>query len=210
MGSLAQGLRRLYGENGHYQAWIVDDSTGEAKGNPLIGNADATKLRKSHRVMLALIGDVNEKARPITAAQVCEHASRFWCGSKTFREKGLNCIDVLLHAVLVIGLNMGMRFDEIGKLEVCNVSLVAVYLTLALNEAIKYSTEKRTYTGREWPGNSALRFSMFMDPTLALLAWLLHRGSAPGPLFCDVNQTKEGFTIGSRKAWSSKKFTDFL
>ena len=74
MGGMIQGLRMLYEENGHIQSWRVNQTTGEAGGNPLTNNHDITLLRRAHRVILAKHGDMSIKARPITLAIMCGHA----------------------------------------------------------------------------------------------------------------------------------------
>lgn len=107
MGALIQRLRILYHENGHYQSWSVDDNTSQAKGNPLVSNPDVSSLRRAHRVHLSRYGTISLKARPVTATQICEHAEKFWfgCGSN------VDARDIQLHAILVLGLNLGLRFD---------------------------------------------------------------------------------------------------
>lgn len=55
-----------------------------------------------------------------------------------------------------------------------------------------------------------LRFSLYMDLFVALLSWLLVRGSKSGPLFCDVISTRSGSKIVPERALSSTKFTVFL
>ena len=49
-----------------------------------------------------------------------------------------------------------------------------------------------------------------MDPFLALYSWLDIRGTSPGPIFCDIRDSKAGSTLGTTEQWSSKRFTDLL
>jgi len=183
MSAIVQGLRLVYSEHGHYQTWSVDDN-GNARGNPLVGNPDLDSLRRAHRVHLARYGVVTLKARPITVEHVCDMAERFWYG----RDGETAICDVELHAVLVLGLNLGLRYDEISKLKAEHVSVGSGGETLTLCEAIKNSTVQRDYHLREWDGNTPLRNSIFMDPFLALYSRLTIRGSRPGPLFCDISE----------------------
>ena len=196
MGALAQGLRHVYCEHGHTKTWQVDESAGKATGNPLIGNSDLQALRKAHRVHLAHQGFVTLRSRPITVANICDLAEKYWYGT----EQATAAADVLLHAILVVGLNLGLRYEEIKKLKVLNVSVGSGGCTLTLLESIKNSTVHRTYQLRDWFGNSALRFSYFMDPFLALYSWLTLRGSSPGPLFCDVRKARCGWVIDTKSS----------
>lgn len=163
-------------------------------------------MRKSHRANLARHGSLSLRARPITAEQVCLHAEQFWFGS----DKNVDKRDVLLHAVLVLGLNMGMRYDEIFKLTAGHLSVIGGNVALTLAVAIKNSTEQRNYVLREWPGDSALRHSLYMDPKTALLSWLTTRGCKPGPLFCDFTIVRSGTLLDLAKPLSPSKFSNLL
>lgn len=121
-------------------------------------------LRRAHRVHLSRYGAVALRARPIKAAQVCSHAEKFWFGSLA----GVDARDIQLHAILVLGLNLGVRFEEIAKLTTQHISIDDGSVILTITVSIKNSTEQRNYHLREWPGNSALRHSVFMDPFVAL------------------------------------------
>lgn len=206
MGALVQGLRHVYCEHGHTRTWNVDESRGIANGNPLIGNPELEALRRAHRVHLAHYGVMTLRARPITSEHVCDIAERFWYG----RGSPVLIEDVLLHAILVVGLNLGLRYDEITKIRVENVSIYSGGCTMTMNQSIKNSTVQRTYRLSDWEGNTPLRFSMFMDPFIAMYSWLTIRGSNSGPLFCDVKDTDAGYSIDTSKAWCAKKFTEHL
>lgn len=156
MSALIQGLRFVYSENGHYQSWTVDEN-GIARGNPLINNPDLDQLRRAHRVHLARYGVISLKARPITAHMVCDHAERFWYGCG----RALDVRDIMLHSIFVLGLNLGLRFDEINKLKVEHVSVTSDGVIITMTEAIKNSTVQRNYRLREWDGNTAMRQSVF-------------------------------------------------
>ena len=107
MSAIIQGLRTVYKLHGHTTAWSISRD-GVAQGNPLIENRDISLLRRAHRVHLAKVGALTLKARPITAAIVCDLAAKFW-------EDG-DALYSLLHAILLTGLNLGLRYDEISKL----------------------------------------------------------------------------------------------
>lgn len=198
MGGLIPGLRIVYEQNGHHQALVVDDNSAEARGNPLNGNPDIASLRRAHSVHLARYGTMSLRARPVTAGIVRVHAERFWYSDKEPNkfECGLprgDVRDILLHAILVVGLHLGLRFDEVSKLKTEHVSTFSGQVTMTLTEAIKNSTVQRNYAFEERPGNTALRFSLFMDPYTALYSWLAVRTAKPGPLFCDFKKTRGGW-----------------
>ncbi len=130
----------------------------------LTNNLDITLLRRAHRVILAKHGGMGIKARPITVAIVCSHAEMFWFGG----EKPANLCDIELHCILVLGMHLGLRFDEISKLKVEHISTDGLDTSLTIRTTIKNSTEERIYTLREWPGNTELRKSPYMDPFIAL------------------------------------------
>ena len=201
MGSLIQGLRIVYEEHGHITAWNVRD--GQANGNPLIENRDITKLRRAHRVHLSKLGVLTISARPITAGIICDHAAKFWYNG--------NDEDILLHSIFVLGINLGLRYDEVSNLEMKFVSISSDSVTLRTSTGVKNQTSQRTYKIEEWPGNSSLQGSVFMDPVVALLSWLTVRGAADGFLFCDVKKTSSGVCkIDPTKSLSSDRFNSIM
>ena len=171
-----------------------------------IGNPELDALRRAHRVHFAHFGVTKVRSRPITASHVCDLAESFWYG----KNAPVHLEDVLLHAVLVVGLNLGLRYDEITKLRIESKSVYSGGCTMTINESIKNSTVQRTYHLTDWDGNTALRFSYFLDPFLAPYSWITLRGSASGPIFCNVKSTTAGKTVDTTRPWSAKKFTDFL
>ena len=201
MGSLIQGLRIVYEESGHIDSWSVRD--GRASGNPLIGNRDITKLRRAHRIHLANLGIVSLRARPLTAAIVCDHAAKFW-----YRD---NDEDILLHAIFVVGLNLGLRFDEVSDLEMKFLSVTSNCITMRTSTGVKNQTSQRSYTIEDWPGDTQLKDSIFMDPKVALLSWLTVRGASNGYIFCDVRISKKGICkIDPSKPLSSDRFRKLM
>lgn len=111
---MVQGLRISYKEHGYIQLWRVNQSSGEASGNPSTNNHDITLLRRVHRVILAKHGDRSIKSLPVTVAIVCSHAENFSFGGRN----PANLRDIELHSILVLGMHLGLRFDEIYKLKV--------------------------------------------------------------------------------------------
>ena len=201
MASLIQGLRIVYEEHGHIDAWSIRD--GRASGNPLIGNRDITKLRRAHRIHLAHFGIVSLRARPLTAGIVCDHAAKFWHQN--------NDEDILLHAIFVVGLNLGLRFDEVSDLEMKFLSVTSNDITMRTSTGVKNQTSQRSYTIEDWPGDTQLKGSILMDPKVALLSWLTVRGARDGYIFCDVRLSKTGICkINPAKPLSSNRFSKLM
>ena len=115
MGALIQGLRHVYEEHGHTTPWCIVE--GRASGNPLTGNRDIDRLRRAHRIHLASLGMLSVQALPMTVSIVCDLARKYWLKD--------NDESILLHAIPVTGLNLGMRFDDIGKLRTEHVSVTS-------------------------------------------------------------------------------------
>ncbi len=210
MGCMIQGLRLVYEEYGHLEAWRNDNRDGSAQGNPLTMNPEIAALRRAHRVILAQRGIQTLRANPITPTHICDHAEYYWYGGLHLNGDEPDARDVQLHAIMVLGLNMGMRFDEVQKLSLDHLTILSDGTTLEITESIKNSTETRTYKIRDWPGNSALRYSVLMDPFVALQSWLMIRGTSPGPIFCDLQKTKDGYIINPSISLSASKYKDFL
>ncbi len=105
-------------------------------------------------------------------------------------EKPANLCDIELHSILVLGVHLGLRFDEISKLRVEHISTDGLDTSLNIRKTIKHSTEESIYTLREWPGNTEQRKCPYMDPVIALYSWLTVRGSDNGPLFGDITETR--------------------
>lgn len=212
MGGMVQGLCHLYRDNGHREAWRVSDSTGLGTGNPLNSNPDIIALRRSHRIMLAQYERITMKAQPITASIVCEHSRKFWYGGTDLEStNGPLAMDVLLHAVLLVGMNLGLRYDEMSKLRSELVSVTVNSVTLTIRTTVKNcKTGERNYTLQHWPGNAEVRASLYLNPFVALISWMRMRGNRPGPLFCDVKEMKSGSVINCGRILKSKKFQNEL
>ena len=114
-----------------------------------------------------------------------------------------------LHAIFVLGIHLGLRFDEVGKIRVEHISVTSTDVVITIEEAIKNSTIEKKYMLEEWPGNSDLRHSLYMDPFVAIFTWLQMPGPAPGQLFCDNSDTRVGVKLNPSKSLSSVKFVAF-
>lgn len=205
MDGIVQGLRFVYDEFGHTSNWTVLP-TGIANGNPLKNNPDLDALRRAHRVHLARFGAVTLRAQPITPGIIVDHAEKYWFAL----DRVPDVCDVQLHAIMVVGLNLGMQFDEVRKINMENISVTSDGILITIYEIIKNETHGRIYNVREWDGNSSLRNSLLMDPNVALLSWMRMRGGTTGPLFCDYRRVNAGILFNHEVPLPAAKFKDFL
>lgn len=185
MNAMIQGLINIYREHGHRGSWHVEISTKFASENSLIGNEDIKSLRSCHKFHLSRLGKSKKQPRPLPIEMVFEHAERFWfgCGNP------IDFRDVLLHAIMIVELNLGFRYDEIHKMRIENVTVVPGMqktgnILIFIPEYIKNSTKGREYTLRDWPGNTKMINLTLVDRFLALLFWMNVRGNCPGFLLC--------------------------
>ncbi len=87
---------------------------------------------------------------------MCDHAAKFWYrGSDE---------DILLHAIFVVGLNLGLRFDEVSNLELKFVSVTSNSVTLRTSTGVKNQTSQRSCIIEDWPGDTKLSGYIFVDP----------------------------------------------
>lgn len=206
MNGLIQGLRHLYNINGHTSPWYRNLASQTARGNPLIQNPELETLKRAHKVHLARLGVVKIRRAPITVSLIADHAAQFWIGANDSDD----IRDVLLHSILLVGINLGLRYDEVMKLRVEHLSTNSDGVTFTLNESIKNSPTQLIYHIAEWEGNRVIRQSIFLDPFIALYSWLEIRGGDDGPIFSDIKLNMTGMTINTSVPWSVSNFTSFL
>lgn len=207
---IISGLRWAYRAENHNNAWsIVKTHSGvlEAYGNPLLNNIHIREFRRCHLSRLSEMGKVARSAPPLTPYLIIEHARQYMIriNDPNF---ALDIADVLLHALLLTSMNCGMRYDEISKIEMKNVSVHKQGVELGVDVKCKNSIKYRKYSLRRWPGEK-LSTSALMDPMLALSAWLLVRGDAQGFLFCSiVGESPKSLKYCT--PWSKKHFESFM
>lgn len=153
MNALMQGLWIAYLNARRRQPWRTDDANGTAKGNPLIGHADFDTLRHAESVMLARYGFLPRKVSTFMIEHVCSHAENLWSGSSEI----ISPMDVELQAVLVIRIHLGLRYDEVYKIRMENVSIVSRTCRMDISESIENSTVNSDYSMTEWPGNYSIQ-----------------------------------------------------
>lgn len=101
----------------------------------LTGNGMINHLRRAHRVHLPQIGYVTVVVRPITASHFCDHASKYWLECE---KDSVDVIDIKFHAILLLGLNLGIRKDEVRELRVDHVTFDDGQILSAITEAINH------------------------------------------------------------------------
>ena len=188
--AIAQGLRNIYSTEGHRGVWTINHKSNTTVGNPLRDNDDVNKLRSSLKVHRPRLGKLKRSALPLPIALVCEHALRYWfgCGQQ------IDYRDILLHAAMILGLNVGLRYDELRKISIQHVSVIPGIsgdgrILLFIPESIKNCTKGCEYKVCAWPGNSDLRNCLITDPFVALLSWMRVRGTVPG--ICSATSTRK-------------------
>jgi hypothetical protein len=211
MGAMIQGLQMCYDNAGHTSNWQVGPD-GTASGNPLRGNIDVSRLRKAHRAKLAEIGRTSKRATPITEEHVCKHFAMIVDAipSTYDTSNGADdaCSDVrpwALHAIWLIGLHCGLRYDELSKLKFEGTSF-GEHIRITLPLRTKNSLSFKEYEFIDWP-TPELASCHGMDPTLALCLWLKHRGDGNGHLFCSIANSGR---LDYNNPWDSKKFIEYM
>jgi len=99
----------VYSENGASTTCSVDGSRAITCGNPLIANPELDALKRAHSAYLAYYGVMKIRAKRITGEHVCNIAEHLWYGMGEI----VGVQGVPLHAIMVVGLNLGMRYEEI-------------------------------------------------------------------------------------------------
>jgi hypothetical protein len=211
MTALVQGMQRCYDNNGHTSCWTVFPD-GTASGNPTRGNLDLARLRKAHRTKLSEFGRTSTRATPLSAEHVCRHFSIMV--NELARDhadpahRAVEQTDLrpwALHAIWTVGLNCGLRFDELAKMQASMVSHLYQGITINLPVRTKNSIRMKHYELIDWPHALASQ-SGALDAGMALGLWLAHRGSDDGFLFCNF----VGGRLDFGRSWDPKTFIDYM
>lgn len=90
--------------------------------------------------------------------------------------------DYLLYAMLVVGLNLGLRYDEIQEVKIEGVTDGSgtvgegrVYFSLTM--AIKNFTYSRTYVIKKFLVDNEHQMSIIMDHFINIIAWMCILGN---------------------------------
>lgn len=135
--ALFQGFRHLESSFCHRASWNPTAPDGN-KGNPLVNNEDLNRFRKAYGVTLGRHGLLKHRARPITAGIICNLAEHFRVG-----KSGVVCAEnILLHSILVIGVHLGLRYDDILELSYDHVRITTNNVKLTIPAACKNTTKK--------------------------------------------------------------------
>jgi hypothetical protein len=204
MAALIQGLQMIYDRAGHTSNWHVG-SDGSASGNPLRGNVDVARLRKKHRAKLADVGRTSKRATPINEEHICRHFSLILDVVSESGERIQDAKAWALHAIWVVGLHCGLRFDELSKLQFSGISF-GEHIRLTLPLKTKNSITHKDYDFIEW-NSPILATSHAMDPTVALCSWLSVRGDGTGYIFCNIASSGR---LDYSRPWDPKCFIEYM
>lgn len=93
--------------------------------HPLIDNNDITLLRRAHSIHLEETGSLPINGRPMTVSFVGDMVAKLWSQSSD--------IDILLRVIIVVGLNLGLCFEKVFKLNTDCVSVSSEGIALTLH-----------------------------------------------------------------------------
>jgi hypothetical protein len=175
MEALIQGLHRVYDKAGHERQWTVLPN-GTATGNPTRGNINLSRFRLPHRSKLAEFGRTTCRAIPLNEELVADHSKQIvseipaeYDHTDGPRVEDYDLRRCALHAIWVVGMHCGLRFDELSKLEVKGISMGRrCCMTLAVKT--KNSDKFKSYKIAAMP-NVVLRHGTPRTPN-----WPLFRG----------------------------------
>ena len=134
---LLQGVKLLFEDKGHKGPWSPpganDAESVQCRGNPADSD-QVVKLRKLLQRMQADAGNLTMRASPLTAELVVAIAKKFVLIENPAVE------DLQLHAICLLGLNCGMRWDELAKIPID--TLITSDGLQPSEFAIRHSTKK--------------------------------------------------------------------
>lgn len=207
--TMISACRWVYDLAGHRTSWVVlslPDGATHATGNPARDNAEVASLRKSVRKHLSMLKKSPKSTKALTAELVLSRFERF-VGEKN--DAGfIDRRDLAVHAISVLSMNLGLRYDEVKKIEMGTVTATLTCLSFAITERSKNHTETKEYQARAWPGELAKAAGM--DPFLAVLLWIDVRGDHSGPLFCEVIGDDIGQYLNFGKSWPVDRYCHHL
>lgn len=161
--------------------WAVLSRDGEAftSGNPAHSSA-VDEIKKAHKKALAREGNVRADSVDIIEPV---HVRTFFAANLSGRRLAeCDPSAVMLHAAVLMGMPLLLRFDELTSLHTHHMGRSEGHLTFSIPAATKNTFKKSVYHLTPWPTSFGL--DPRMDPLLALAAWMRIRGGAPGYIFC--------------------------
>lgn len=141
----------------------------------------------------------------------------FWLGSQNARRFGVDARDVQLHEIFLVGLNLGLRFDEVSKLKVKHISLNSRTvldcwrLTILLFEKrirIRQRNETTPSARVAWKYNTASLTLYGSSCRGAFLAGLSRKQYRTCVFY--IKLTKSGSVLDKTKPFNSKTFSEFF
>lgn len=110
-----------------------------AHGNPLEQNRTIKNFRTMFMKKIAEAGKAPHSAAPLCVEHIIEHGKHFML------KESVDVRDVMLHALMLVAMNTGMRYDEAAKLQMGLSKCTKHGIQLGLRERTKNSCTYREY-----------------------------------------------------------------
>lgn len=113
-------------------------------------------------------------------------------GSRDSKSIGKHYNYLQIHTIMIVGLNIVMRYDKIQKIKIRIVTgppgmLIRGVIFIKIDVKVKYSTKPGQYKLRECPDHTYLMKSLLFFPLTSFLSWILSRRNRPRYILFYVN-----------------------
>eukprot|EP00173_Palmaria_palmata_P004803 Plantae.Rhodophyta-Palmaria_palmata.ctg7311.p1 GENE.Plantae.Rhodophyta-Palmaria_palmata.ctg7311~~Plantae.Rhodophyta-Palmaria_palmata.ctg7311.p1 ORF type:complete len:305 (+),score=34.52 Plantae.Rhodophyta-Palmaria_palmata.ctg7311:55-969(+) len=198
-------MRWVYLNEGHEEKWTVlklPNGGFLVTEKPLEDNPKVKLLRTLSRKYCALIGKRATSTIALTPALVISIFKQF---VGTPIDGFIDRRDLACLSIIVQGMSMGLRYDELKKLDVAFITIDMLEHMLSIASVTKNRVQTKNFSHTAWPTDTFTAFEA-MCPFLALLLWFLVRGPTPGPLFCDIVGEDIGQRLVYSRPWPTNKY----
>lgn len=98
--------------------------------------------------------------------------------------------DIQMRAILCIGLNLVLPYNELSKLTIDNISVDSRNVTMAIEKSSR-TARKKEFTSLEYGLETQfLRISIHTDPFIETISWTNTRRPSHEPIFGDIKINK--------------------
>ena len=129
LNGMIQGLRIVYERKNHTENW-----NHSGRGNPLNENPNIKKFRELHKRKVAELGALYRTAAVLSDYYVAMYGKQFFLCMNSFDIR-----DAALHCMFLIGMNCGLRFDEMNKIKMTQVTCTLAEASFNIAEKTKNS-----------------------------------------------------------------------